>query len=113
MRFRFIIRKGSYLGSFIAAGWYVDDFQVLVSNYKLNPPAVEFTKFFTDTVYTVGPYEFNAKVATRSEGRIRQPWLGYTATYEGKTKKDSIRILHDGIPRTTHHAQNEHHAVIM
>ena len=92
VRFRFIIRKGSYLGSFIAAGWYVDDFQVMVSNYKLNPPAVEFTKFFTDTVYSVGPYEFNAKVATRSEGRIKQPWLGYTATYEGKTKKDSIRM---------------------
>ena len=92
VRFRFIIRKGSYLGSFIAAGWYVDDFQVLVSNYKLNPPAVEFTKFYSDTVYSVGPYEFNAKVATRSEGRIKQPWLGYTATYEGKTKKDSIRM---------------------
>ena len=92
VRFRFIIRKGSYLGSFIAAGWYVDDFQVLVSNYKLNPPAVEFTKFYSDTVYSVGPYEFNAKVATRSEGRIKQPWLGYTATYEGKTKKDSIKM---------------------
>ena len=42
------------------SGWYVDDFQVLVSNYKLNPPAVEFTKFYSDTVYSVGPYEFNA-----------------------------------------------------
>ena len=38
----------------------MDDFQVLVSNYKLNPPAVEFTKFYSDTVYSVGPYEFNA-----------------------------------------------------
>ncbi|MBR5665737.1 MAG: hypothetical protein IKX13_08330, partial [Bacteroidales bacterium] len=92
VRFRFVIRKGTYLGSFIAAGWYVDDFQVIVSKYKLNPPALEFTKFYTDTVYDVGPYEFNAKVATRSEGRIRRPWLGYTATYEGKTKKDSIRM---------------------
>ena len=42
VRFRFIIRKGGYFGSYIASGWYVDDFQLLGSQYEIKPPVVEF-----------------------------------------------------------------------
>ena len=92
VRFRFIIRKGSYLGSFIAAGWYVDDFQVLVSKYELKPPVVEFITNLSDTVYSAGPFTVKAKVASRTAAKIVNPYLAYSVTYEGKTKKDSIRM---------------------
>ena len=92
VRFRFIIRKGKDVSSFIAAGWYVDDFQVLVSKFLLNPPVVEFTKKTSDTVYSVGPYVFEAKVATRSDAPIKQPWFHYTATNNNKSTHDSIKM---------------------
>ena len=92
VRFRFIIRKGKDLGSFIAAGWYVDDFRVIVSKYELKPPVVEFISNLTDTVYSAGPYTIKAKVATRTLAKIVNPYLAYSATYEGVTKKDSIRM---------------------
>ena len=92
VRFRFIIRKGKYLGSFIAAGWYVDDFQVLVSKFELKPPVVQFMTDLSDTVYSAGPFTVKAKVASRTAAKIVNPYLAYSATYEGKTKKDSIRM---------------------
>ena len=92
VRFRFIIRKGSYLGSFIAAGWYVDDFQVLVSKYELKPPVVQFITDLSDTVYSAGPFVIQAKVATRTLAKIVNPYLAYSITYEGKTKNDSIKM---------------------
>ena len=45
-------------------------------------PLVEFTKNFTDTVYMVGPYDFEAKVASRSGAAIIRPWFHYTATLD-------------------------------
>ena len=92
VRFRFIIRKGKDLGSFIAAGWYVDDFQVLVSKFELKPPVVQFISDLNDTVYSAGPFVVQAKVATRTLAKIVNPYLAYSITYEGKTKKDSIRM---------------------
>ena len=92
VRFRFIIRKGSYLGSFIAAGWYVDDFQVIASQYELKPPVVEFLSNLNDTIYSTGPFTIKAKVATRTAAKIVNPYLAYSITYEGKTKKDSVRM---------------------
>ena len=92
VRFRFIIQKGSYLGSFIAAGWFVDDFQVMVSTYEIKPPVVKFITDLSDTVYSAGPFTVKAKVAARTLAKIVNPYLAYSATYEGKTKKDSIRM---------------------
>ena len=54
------------------------------------PPVVEFTKALTDTVYSVGPYVFEAKVASRSGFAIKRPWLHYTATLNKVTTHDSI-----------------------
>ena len=92
VRFRFIIRKGSNLGSFIAAGWFIDDFQVIASKYELKPPVVEFISNLNDTVWSAGPFTIKAKVATRTAAKIVNPYLAYSVTYEGKTKKDSIRM---------------------
>ena len=92
VRFRFIIRKGKDLGSFIAAGWYVDDFQVIVSKFELKPPVVQFLTNLSDTVYSAGPFNVRAKVATRTLAKIMNPYLAYSVTYEGKSKKDSIRM---------------------
>ena len=90
VRYKFIIKKGSYFGSFIADGWYIDDFQVLASNYEIKPPKVEILSRFSDTVYTTGPYEIKAKVATRTAAPIVRPYLHYTTLYNNVTKSDSI-----------------------
>ena len=55
-------------------------------------PLVEFTKNFTDTVYMVGPYDFEAKVASRSGAAIIRPWFHYTATLNKVTTHDSIHM---------------------
>ena len=80
VRFRFIIRKGSNLGSFIAAGWFIDDFQVIASKYELKPPVVEFISNYSDTVYYAGPFTIKAKVATRTAAKIVTPYLAYSVT---------------------------------
>ncbi|MBQ6666688.1 MAG: hypothetical protein IJM65_01075 [Bacteroidales bacterium] len=92
VRFRFIIRKGSNIGSFIAAGWFIDDFQVIASKNELKPPVVEFLSNLNDTIYSTGPFTIKAKVATRTAAKIVNPYLAYSITYEGKTKKDSVRM---------------------
>lgn len=90
MRFKFVIKKGSFFGSFIADGWYVDDFQVMASNFPIIPPVVEITSSYSDTVYNTGPFEIEAKVATRSGVSIVRPYLHYEATYNNVVKHDSI-----------------------
>ncbi|MBP5396593.1 MAG: T9SS type A sorting domain-containing protein [Bacteroidales bacterium] len=92
VRFRFIIRKGSSPGSFIAAGWYIDDFQVLASKSELTPPVVDFITNLRDTIYSAGPFTVKAKVATRTTAKIVQPYLAYSVTYDRKTRKDSIKM---------------------
>ena len=90
VRFRFIIRKGAYFGSFIASGWYVDDFQVFASQNIM--PIVEFITNPNDTVYSTGPFKIKAKVASRTISKIIQPYLSYSVTYKGNTQKDSIKM---------------------
>ena len=63
---------------------------VLVSGDSL--PMVEFITNLSDTVRSIGPFTVRAKVATRTSGKIVNPYLAYSATYEGKTKKDSIKM---------------------
>ncbi|MBO7465924.1 MAG: hypothetical protein J6T56_08785 [Bacteroidales bacterium] len=58
----------------------------------MKAPVVEFSKNFTDTVYTVGPYDFEAKVASRSGAAIIRPWFHYTATLNKVTTHDSIHM---------------------
>ena len=90
VRFRFIIRKGGYFGSYIASGWYVDDFQLLGSQYEIKPPVVEFITGPHDTIYSTGPYRVEAKVATRTALKIVPPVLECSFTYNGKTTKSKL-----------------------
>ena len=90
VRFRFIIRKGGYFGSYIASGWYVDDFQLLGSQYEIKPPVVEFLTGPHDIIYSTGPYRVEAKVATRTALKIVPPVLECSFTYNGKTTKSKL-----------------------
>ena len=92
VRFKFVIKKGSYFGSFIASGWFIDDFQVIASNFLLKMPVVSISTVFGDTVYNTGPYVIRAKVATRSEAPIVHPYLHYTATKDSVSVTDSIKM---------------------
>ncbi|MBO4281583.1 MAG: right-handed parallel beta-helix repeat-containing protein [Bacteroidales bacterium] len=92
LRFKFIIRKGSYFGSFIASGWFVDDFQVLASNFAIRPPVVEWINQLSAVIYSTGPFVIDAKVATRTEAPIQRPVLHYSASRDNQLKEDSIRM---------------------
>ena len=88
--FKFVIKKGSFFSSFIAEGWYLDDFEVNVSNISMALPAVNFLIIYADTLNTTGPFTINAKVATRTTAPIVQPWLHYTASTDTSSHRDSI-----------------------
>ena len=92
IRFKFIIRKGTYYGSFIANGWYVEDFKVVASNSLIKNPVVEFQTTFNDTVLTTGPFAIRAKVASRSNTPIKAPQLVYTTTYQKQTTQKALQM---------------------
>ncbi|MBQ2488283.1 MAG: right-handed parallel beta-helix repeat-containing protein, partial [Bacteroidales bacterium] len=92
VRFRFIMRKGGYSGSSSAAGWFVDDFQLLADKNDFKLPEVAFITEMEDTVYSVGPFTIQAKVASRTTAKIAQPYLNLCLTLAGKSIRDSIRM---------------------
>ena len=55
VRFKFVIKKGTCWTSFIADGWYIDDFQVMGSNFLLKMPVVSISTIFGDTVFNTDP----------------------------------------------------------
>ena len=80
--FKFVIKKGNNFGSFIADGWYLDDFQLTGSVYSVNPPTAYFIKLYDDVTSYQGPYEIQAVVNTNSEAPIVTPfYLHYTAIH--------------------------------
>ena len=89
-QFRFVIKKGNVTGSNISYGWLIDAFKVVASNTAIKMPVVEFISPLPDTVYTTGPFEVKAKVATRTTAPIIPPYLVYTTTYNNTTVVDSI-----------------------
>lgn len=89
VQFRFVITKGSTVGTEYAAGWFIDNFELIASMNQISPPVVEFLPpLFIDTVYHTGPYTINAKVATRTNSPINSPKLevryinGQNTTYD-------------------------------
>ena len=80
VQFRFVLKKMSTTATQINYGWLIDDFEVRAAVNDITPPVVEFLTVFPDTVYNVGPYQVNAKVATRTAAPIVPPYLHYTAT---------------------------------
>ena len=89
-QFRFVIKKGNVAGSNISYGWLIDAFKVVASNTAIKMPVVEFISPLPDTVYTTGPFEIKAKVATRTTAPIVPPYLVYTTTYNNTTVMDSV-----------------------
>ena len=92
VQFRFIIKRGNVTGTQVAYGWLIDDFEIVASNNPAESPAVQLLPFYPqDTVYSVGTYSINAKVATRTISPIENPYLKYTATRNGVlVESDSI-----------------------
>ncbi len=84
VEFRFVLKRGSVQGTQIAYGWLLDNFEIITSDEELTPPVVAFINPVPrDTVYSVGPYEINAKVKTATTAPIKNPHLKYTATNNG------------------------------
>ena len=92
IRFKFVIRKGNFFGSYAADGWFVDDFQLMASQVAIAPPVVDITSSYAEVLYYTGPFTINAKVATRTEAPIVRPWLCWTATLNNVTTTDSVRM---------------------
>ncbi len=89
---RFMIIHGSVPYTQASYGWLLENIQIMASTSPLNPPVVKFIDpLVQDTVYSAGPYEINAKVATTSTTPVQAPWLKYTVTEPGnQPKTDSI-----------------------
>ncbi|MBO4402968.1 MAG: hypothetical protein J5792_04695, partial [Bacteroidales bacterium] len=78
--FKFVLKKGSYFGSFIAEGWHLDDFKVSAmadSNHVFKLPEASFVSTFADTIYSQGPFAIQAKLVSRSGMKLITPYLKY------------------------------------
>jgi hypothetical protein len=95
VQFRFILKHGNTIGTQISYGWLIDNIEIIAAPYEIKPPVVEFVApFVKDTVYSIGPWEINAKVKSQTTARIENPWLVYTATNHQGVIKDSILMMH-------------------
>ena len=90
VQFRFIITRGTALGTYFVYGWLIDNFNIIASNNPISPPEVAITSTYGDTVFNTGPFEIEAKVATRTPAPLLTPKLYYAATYNNVTTHDSI-----------------------
>jgi hypothetical protein len=95
VQFRFVLKHGNTIGTQISYGWLIDNIEITAALYELNPPAVEFVApLIKDTVYSMGPWEINAKVKSQTIVQIENPWLVYIATNSQNVLKDSILMTH-------------------
>jgi hypothetical protein len=91
LELRFILKRGMVQGTQISYGWLIDDLEIVAAPYEIRMPVVEFiSPLIKDTVYSVGPYNINAKVKTQTTARIENPWLVYTSTFDNISVTDSI-----------------------
>jgi hypothetical protein len=86
VQFRFILKRGNTHGSHVSYGWLLDDIKITASATEIGNPVVEFlSPLVTDTVYTAGPFEINAKVKNTTPVSLETPILKYTAYRNGAT----------------------------
>ena len=82
VRFRFIIRKGNNPGSYIAAGWYVDDFQVAGSNapiHDTDSKSVALASIDSPDECTVaGPQPVKVTIRNTGKGWLKSCQLNWT-----------------------------------
>lgn len=93
--FRFVIKKGNKIGSQVNYGWIIDNFELFVSNSRLEIPKVEFiSPFVGNKVYSTGPHTVCAKIVSRSSAPIASSYLVYQAeTTLGATIIDSVQMI--------------------
>ena len=94
--FKFVIRKGTYFGSFIADGWHIDDFEVramIDSNHVFRLPEASFVSTFADTVFSQGPFAIQAKLVSRAGMKLVTPWLHYTSLHNDTLYNDSLQMI--------------------
>ena len=111
VQFKFKLKKGSTVGTNFAWGWFIDNFELMVSTAQINPPVVQFISPITaGTVYSPGPYTIYAKAAKRTPAPLKTPVLRLTYTsLSGAVTRDSILMTsHEGdsIWKATIPAQN-------
>ncbi len=96
VQFRFVIKHGNVAQTQVSYGWLLENFRLEASTGSINYPTVQFTvPYVRDQVYSIGPYEINAKVKTRSTAPIEIPYLKYTATHNGIfIASDSLNMIH-------------------
>ncbi len=96
VQIRFLIIHGKTPYTQASYGWLLENIRLTTATYELNPPKVEFIGLYpNDTVYSVGPYEINARVKATGSTLIKQPWLKYTVTEPNKQAvHDSLLMTH-------------------
>ena len=83
IQFRFIIKKGSVLGTQFAYGWMLDDFRVIVDDHEIVLPTVELINpLVMDTVHTAGPFDVFVKAQPKAAS-ITSTSFKYTTIYNG------------------------------
>ncbi len=82
VRFRFIIRKGNNPGSYIAAGWYVDDFQVAGSNVPIHDTDSKSVALASidspDECTVAGPQPVKVTIRNTGKGWLKSCQLNWT-----------------------------------
>lgn len=92
VRFKFIIKKGSAIGSHFAYGWLIDNFKITASLDGIKPPIVEFIPPYPEgTVNTTGSFTVTAKVVSKTIAPIVKPIkLNVRYLYNSVTTYDTI-----------------------
>ena len=111
VQFKFKLKKGSTVGTNFAWGWFIDNFELMVSSAQINPPVVQFIAPYTKgTVYSPGPYTIYAKAAKRTIVPLKTPILrvSYTSMSGAVVRDSMLMTAHDGdsIWKATIPAQN-------
>ena len=98
VKLRFLLKKGATPGTAITYGWLIDNVEIVAGNNLIAFPSVEFiAPLVKDTVYSTGPFEVTARIASNSSAQIQAPWLKYTVVpNSGATKVDSVLMASAG-----------------
>ena len=94
VQFKFVLKKGSQVGTSFAWGWMIDNFELMAATSEIKPPLVEIIPpYVNGTVYEMGPHTVMAKAATRTLVSLQQPemYINYISK-KGKMTYDTIKM---------------------
>jgi parallel beta-helix repeat protein len=92
---RFIIKKGNNLGSFVYAGWYLDDIMIVADTNGITPPVVSWEKkIYSGKVYSVGPFEIKLSAVSQTDKGLQPILLLVQEYFEGSiVDRDSLPMV--------------------